>query len=237
MANDWFSFKQFTVRQAKTAFKVTTDSVLLGAWADLEGAMRVLDIGTGTGMLALMAAQRCQAQITGVEPDGPSFEEAQTNTLNSPWTSRIKVVNIAIQDYIPDDSIPFDTVITNPPFFSRSLKNPDPRKALARHDFSLKPEELLRAAGRLLKEEGTLQLVLPVSEGFYFMKRAENQGFYCRRILRVKPRPASAPIRLLMTLGRTGGNVTDETLVIEEGGRHEYTREYKTLTGDFYLNF
>ncbi|MBE0667401.1 MAG: methyltransferase, partial [Bacteroidales bacterium] len=168
MANDWFSFKQFTVRQAKAAFKVTTDSVLLGAWADLEGATRVLDIGTGTGLLALMAAQRCQAQITGVEPDRPSFEEAQTNALNSPWSSRITLVNIAIQDYNPDDSVPFDTVITNPPFVSRSLKNPDPRKALARDDFSLKPGELLQAAARLRKEEGTLQLVLPVSEAVHF---------------------------------------------------------------------
>ncbi len=236
MANSYFSFKQFTVRQKKAAFRVTTDSVLLGAWADFNGAERIMDIGTGTGLLALMAAQRFEAHITALEPDIPSFEEAQTNVDNSPWASRIFLIKCAVQDFVPENGMVFDTVITNPPFFRGSLLNPDIRKAKARHDLSLNPDELLTAAARLLTREGKLQLVLPVAEGMLFMKTAESYGFFCRRILRVKPNHASAVRRVLMTLGRgLSGTPEDSTLVIESGARHEYSNEYTALTKEFYL--
>lgn len=237
MANSYFHFKQFTVRQEKAAFRVTTDSVLLGAWADLNGAERIIDIGTGTGLLALMAAQRCGAHITALEPDIPSFEEAQTNVDSSPWASGISVVNCGVQDFMPEGGILFDTVITNPPFFRGSLVNPDLRRAKARHDLSLNPEELLTAADRLLEREGKLQLVLPFTEGMLFLKAAEGFGFFCRRILRVRPNPAAAVRRVLMTLGRGhSGAPEDSTLVIENGARHVYSDEYLALTKDFYLN-
>ncbi|HSO77083.1 MAG TPA: methyltransferase [Bacteroidales bacterium] len=236
MANRYFKFKQFTVRQEKAAFRVTTDSVLLGAWADFKGDKRIIDIGTGTGLLALMAAQRCEANITALEPDMLSFEEAQTNVGNSPWPSRISLVNCTVQNFVPEEGILFDTVITNPPFFKGSLLNPDIRKAKARHDFSLQPEEVLMAADRLLTREGKLQLVLPLTEGMLFLKRAESFGFFCRRILRVKSNPAAAVRRVLMTLerGRTG-TPEDSIIVIENGVRHDYSDEYIALTKEFYL--
>ena len=236
MANSYFSFKQFTVRQEKAAFRVTTDSVLLGAWADLNGAERIIDIGTGTGLLALMVAQRCGALITALEPDFPSFEEARINVADSPWGSKISLVNCAVQDYVPEDGVLYDTVITNPPFFRGSLRNPDIRKAKARHDLSLNPEELLTAADRLLTREGKLQLVLPLTEGTLFMKSAEIYGFFCHRILRVKPNPATAVRRVLLTLERSpSGTPEDSTLLIENGVRHDYSDEYRALTSDFYL--
>lgn len=237
MANSYFHFKQFTVRQEKAAFRVTTDSVLLGTWADFKGDKRIIDIGTGTGLLALMAAQRCEAHITALEPDLISFEEAQTNVGNSPWPSGISLINCELQDFVPDAGILFDTVITNPPFFRSSLLNPDIRKAKARHDFSLQPEEVLMAADRLLTRDGKLQLVLPLTEGMLFLKRAESFGFFCRRILRVKSNPTGAVRRVLMTLGR-GPTATpeDSTLVIESGARHGYSDEYIALTKEFYLN-
>jgi tRNA1Val (adenine37-N6)-methyltransferase len=237
MANSYFHFKQFTVRQEKAAFRVTTDSVLLGAWADFNCDKRIIDIGTGTGLLALMAAQRCGAHITALEPDLLSFEEAQTNVASSPWASGISVIHCNVQDFVPQRGILFDTVITNPPFFKGSLLNPDLRKAKARHDFSLNPEELLAAADRLLTREGKLQLVLPFTEGMLFMKAAEGYGFFCRRILRVKSNPATAVRRVLMTLGRGhSGAPEDSTLVLENGTRHDYSDEYIALTKEFYLN-
>jgi len=236
MANSYFHFKRFTVRQEKAAFPVTTDSVLLGAWADFKGDRKIIDTGTGTGLLALMAAQRSEAQITAVEPDLLSFEEAQTNVGSSPWASRISLFNVTVQDYVPEAGILFDTVITNPPFFRSSLLNPDLRKAKARHDLSLKPEELLTAADRLLAREGKLQLVLPLTEGMLFMKTAESYGFYCRRILRVRANPSSAVRRVLMTLGRGPADTTEDSeLAIEKGTRHDYSDEYTGLTKEFYL--
>jgi tRNA1Val (adenine37-N6)-methyltransferase len=236
MANSYFSFKQFTVRQEKAAFRVTTDSVLLGAWADLSGAERIIDIGTGTGVLALMAAQRSEAHITALEPDIPSFEEARTNVGSSPWASKISLINCSVQDFVPESGVLFDTVIINPPFFRKSLPNPDLRKANARHDLSLKPQELLLAADRLLAREGKLQLVLPLTEGMLFMKTAENHGFSCRRILRVRPNPAAAVRRVLLTLGRgKSGNAEDSILFIENGARHDYSDQYIALTKEFYL--
>jgi len=237
MANSYFHFKQFTVRQEKAAFRVTTDSVLLGAWADFLGDKKIIDIGTGTGLLALMAAQRSGAHITALEPDMLSFDEAKTNAGSSPWASRISVTNCAIQDFVPQGGILFDTIITNPPFFKGSLLNPDLRKAKARHDLSLKPEELLAAADRLLTSEGKLQLVLPFTEGMLFMKAAEGYSFFCRRILRVRSNPTAAVRRVLMTLGRGHrGAPEDSTLVLENGTRHDYSDEYIALTKDFYMN-
>lgn len=237
MANSYFHFKQFTVRQEKAAFRVTTDSVLLGAWADFKGDKRIIDIGAGTGILALMAAQRCEAHITALEPDLLSFEEAQTNVGNSPWPSGISLVNCTVQDFVPEAGILFDTIITNPPFFKGSLLNPDLRKAKARHNLSLQPEELLKAADRLLTREGKLQLVLPLTEGMLFLKRAESLGFFCRRILRVKSNPETAVRRVLLTLERgNAGTPEESTLVIESGARHDYSDEYAALTRDFYLD-
>jgi len=237
MANSYFHFKQFTVRQEKAAFRVTTDSILLGAWADFKGDKSIIDIGTGTGLLALMAAQRSEAHIIALEPDLLSFEEAKTNVGSSPWASGISIINCNVQDFVPQGEILFDTVITNPPFFKDSLLNPDLRKAKARHDFSLKPEELLAAADRLLTREGKLQLVLPFTEGMLFLKAAEDYDFFCRRILRVKSNPAAAVRRVLMTLGRGPCTSTeDSTLVLENGTRHDYSDEYIALTKDFYMN-
>jgi len=234
MPNSYFKFKQFTLHQEHASFRITTDSVLLGAWADITNAKRILDIGTGTGLLALMAAQRSNALITAIEPDEESFNQAVENIRESKWNTRITLVNCQIQDFNPADGLPFDAIITNPPFFTGSLLNPDPRKASARHSLSLSSNELLMAAGRLLAEEGTLNLVLPVNEGNLFMNEAISHGFFCYRLLRVRPASSQPPKRLLISMRRTQGPIEDQELVIERGGRHEYSAEYISLTGDFY---
>ena len=128
-------------------FKVTTDSVLLGAWADIESAGSVLDIGTGTGLLALMAAQRSASRIVAIEPDCDSFLQAGVNITGSPWSERITLLNTSVQDYNPEGGAGFDAIITNPPYFIDSLLNPEENKARARHTVTLTQADLLEAAG------------------------------------------------------------------------------------------
>lgn len=237
MANSYFKFKKFTVHQEHAPFKITTDSVLLGAWAELSGCKYILDIGTGTGILALMAAQRTEAQIVAIEPDPASYMQAWLNISGSPWPDRITLIRTAVQDYLPASGLLFDTIITNPPFFVDSLPNPDAGKARARHSLTLGHGELVTAVLRLMTDNGTLHLVLPVNEAQLFTVMAAEAGLYCRRSLSVKPTPSLPPVRVLMTLGRVSGSAEESTLVIEKGGRHHYSDEYVSLTKDFYLKF
>jgi len=237
MANNYFEFKQFTIHQEHAAFRVTTDSVLLGAWAGFEGVKAVLDAGTGTGILALMAAQRSEARIVAVEPDNDSFKQALTNIASSLWHERITLVNGTLQGYSPEQPLRFDTIITNPPFFNDSLPNSDARRAATRHSLTLTHSELIEAAQRLLVPGGTLQLVLPVTEAQLFEGMASTAGFFCHRRLRVRPTPLLPPARVLMSLSCNDGWCEDSEMVIEKGGRHIYSEEYVSLTKDFYLKF
>lgn len=237
MSSSHFKFKQFTVNQERAVFKVTTDSVLLGAWADIESAGSVLDIGTGTGLLALMAAQRSGARIVAIEPDCDSFLQAGVNIAGSPWSERITLLNTSVQDYNPEGGAGFDAIITNPPYFIDSLVNPVEEKARARHTVTLTQADLLEAAGRLLNKGGSLHLVLPVSEAERFLVLAVSCGFHCNRRMSVKPIPGQPPSRMLMTLSQEKGPCAEEEIVIEKGGRHNYSDEYVSLTKDFYLKF
>jgi tRNA1Val (adenine37-N6)-methyltransferase len=237
MANNYFKFKQFTVHQEHAPFKITTDSVMLGAWAQLEGSKNVLDIGAGTGILALMVAQRTDAHIVTVEPEPGSYMQAGLNISDSPWHKRITLINTTVQNYFPASGLLFDAVITNPPFFVDSLPNPDAGKAMARHSLTLSFRELLEAVLRLMTLSGALHLVLPVIEAEKFIEMAGPIGLHCQRMLIVRPTPAIPPSRVLMTLRSEKTSVEESTIVIEKGGRHHYSDEYVSLTKDFYLKF
>ena len=236
MSNNYFNFKQFTIRQEKSSFKVGTDGVLLGASANISGVNRVLDIGTGSGLLAIMLAQRCDAEIVAIEPDHESYLEACINVSLCKWNSRIKVENTTLQQYNPLNSR-FDLIITNPPFFSGSLKNPDPRKSYTRHDDTLNTADILNCVSRLLNEEGQLQLILPYIEGNIFIAEAGKYGLYCNKILKIRPLPSAEIRRLILTFSRQRIKVTEKFLTIEHGPRHEFTEDYKNLTKDYYLKF
>lgn len=238
MARDYFKFKQFTVHQEYAAFRVTTDSVLLGAWAGIEAAGLILDVGTGTGLLALMAAQRSGARIVAIEPDRNSFMQAGVNFAASPWHERITLLNTSIQDYRSGSGMLFDAIITNPPYFVDSLINPSESKARTRHTISMTYTDLLEAAGKLLAPAGALHLVLPVKEGGSFAEMAGDYNLHSRRRMFVRPTPDLPPARILMSLQRGPAKGCDESeIVIEKGGRHIYSDEYVSLTKDFYLKF
>lgn len=233
---EYFDFKQFRVYQEKSAFKVGTDSVLLGAWTDTSSATRVLDIGTGTGLLALMTAQKSRSEIYAIEPDPQSYEEALHNVGISPWSNRIRVLNIKVQDYYPPAES-YDLIISNPPFFRSSLHNKDERLSRARHDHELSAGDLLQAVGRLMAPGGLFSLVLPYAESALFIAEASDHGLYCNRILKVKPVSTSPVKRVLMEFGRKKKELQQSFLTIEKNKRHEYTASYMKLTADYYLYF
>lgn len=236
MSNDNFSFKKFAIKQNKAAFKVGTDGVLLGASADVSMARNILDIGTGTGLISIMLAQRCEALITAIEPDKESFMQASENIAACNWNDRIRIENTDLQNFNPGDE-QFDLIVTNPPYFCGSMKSPDPRKSAARHNDTLTTEELLNRVSRLLKADGRLQLILPYVEGMIFIAEANKYELYCNNILKIRPLPTSEIRRLILTLSRSKLKPSESFLTIEHGKRHEFTREYVDLTRDFYLNF
>lgn len=238
MAKGSFRFKQFTINHDRCAMKVGTDGVLLGAWCNVDGVRRVLDIGTGSGLIAVMIAQRNPCcRIDGVEIDTPSYEQAVENAADSPWSDRINIYHACFNEFSKSTEHKYDLIVSNPPFFRDSLASPLPSRTTARHSGSLSTGNLAKGADRLLSAGGRLSIVLPVPESEAFISEARQRDLYCRRTTRVLPNPDKPPKRLLMEFTRDRGTVEESDLVIELDRRHKYSDEFKMLTGDFYLNF
>lgn len=236
MASGSFTFKQFTIYQDRCIFKVGTDGVLLGAYAEVSGAKKILDVGSGTGLIAIMLAQKSEAEIVAIEPDIDSFKQACINVSLCKWNNRISVINSDLQNYKPVTDR-FDLIVSNPPYFIDSIRNPDPGKAAARHNVTLNKNDLLRCISRLLTDDGRVQVIMPYTEGSILIAEANEFGLYCNDILKIKPLPASEVRRLILTFSRRRKNTTEKYLTVEHGKRHDFTQEYIDLTKDFYLKF
>lgn len=223
-----FRFRQFDIRQQDSAFKVGTDAVLLGAAMTLPaGRARLLDIGTGTGVIALMAAQRCpEADIDAVEADEASESEAAFNFKSSPWSERLRTIHCRLQRF--DDAGCYDAIFSNPPYFDNSLENPDGRKTAARHTESLSFSEICAFAGSRLSTAGTLSLVLPSDVEKALLRTAASFGLYPFRILRVRTTPVKRPKRIIAEFSRVRTAVKEEDIVIGD-------EKYRQMTGEFYL--
>jgi tRNA1Val (adenine37-N6)-methyltransferase len=236
MSNNYFSFKQFTIYQDRSAFKVGTDGVLLGAYSDITGVRSILDIGSGTGLISIMLAQRCDAEITAIEPDYESYLQTCENVNRCDWHNRIKVECTNLQNFNPVEG-KFDLIVTNPPYFCDSLKNPDKRKSVARHNDSLTANEILAGVLRLMTDDGSLQLIMPYVEGNIFIADAYKYGLYCNNILKIKPLSTSEIRRLILTFSKLRKKPVERFFTIEQGRRHEFTDEYINLMKNFYLKF
>ena len=233
MANPFFTFKQFTIRHDRCAMKVGTDGVLLGAWTDVNHSQRMLDIGTGTGLIALMLAQRCpQASITAIDIDTDAVGQAQENVLLSPWSDRVEVKLQDICKYLTDKH--FDTIVSNPPYFIDSLKCPDNQRNTARHTDTLDAERLLESVSRLLTDDGRFSIILPAEQTDLLIQTAYTQGLYPSRKTTVITRPGLSPKRILMEFQKTKEAFQPDELIIELE-RHVYSEGYIALTKDFYL--
>jgi tRNA1Val (adenine37-N6)-methyltransferase len=229
-----FQFKQFTIQQQNCAMKVGTDGVLLGAWARVASARRILDVGTGTGLIALMAAQRTTlATIDAIEIEKNAYAQACENVRSSAWNNRISVIHTSLQTFEPQHT--YNVILSNPPFFSQSLRNPDSAKSTARHNHNLPPAELLRYAHKLLQPDGRIAVIYPVREAEQFLHEAHKIGLFPRRITRVIPAPGKEVKRLLVEISRQSTTCKETELCIETNKRHVYSAEYCALTKDFYL--
>lgn len=237
--NTYFQFKQFTVQQDRCAMKVCTDACVFGAWAGVPGTKRVLDIGTGTGLLALMAAQRNkEAYIDAVEIDPQAAAQAQENIKNSPFAERIKVRKTSIQDFTPPYR--YDTILINPPFYQADLRSPDARINQAHHAESLTFSELLTAIARLLEAGGTWHVLLPPDESTVLTKMALSQGWSKETELILYHTFDRKPFRVMRTFARgtlPREEVPSERLAIFEADGKTHTLAFRELLQEFYLNF
>ena len=236
MGRDYFEFKQFTVHQDQCAMKVGTDGVLAGAWAELPATGHVLDIGTGSGLMALMAAQRCEAHITGIDNDLAALLQARSNAEASPWKERISMVHADIKEFAKQTPTQhFEAILSNPPFFTESVASPDARRHAARHTDALSYTELLQAVACLLSPTGVFSVILPATSAPGFIAEAWDEGLHLKRRTWVSTKADTPPRRVLMTFSPVACVETaTNTLVLEEAPGIK-SGDYRQLTAAFYL--
>jgi len=235
MANPYFSFKQFTVYHDRCAMKVGIDGVLLGVWADTANTSHILDIGTGTGLIALMLAQRSNSFIDAIDIEADAVLQATENIDRSPWTNRIKVQKTSLQDFALATTQRYDLIVSNPPYFVNSLKAPSVGRTTARHTDSLSHEELISNSLLLLNPEGRICIILPVKEALSCEEFALSKGLFCTREVQVIPKPTAEVKRILMEFRLQPDRKEVSELVIEGNERHHYSEEFSLLAKDFYL--
>ena len=238
MRGKGFTFKQFHIDHSKCAMKVGTDGTLIGAWASIPyGECTILDIGTGTGLIAIMTAQRApQAQVIGIDIDSDCIEQAIENVTASPWCDRISIIHKPLQEFSSSKGL--DVIISNPPYFVDSLTSPDEKRTTARHTTSLSFNDLCDGVMRLLAPNGTFALILPSAEAEKFLSAARGRLFLTRRC-DVWSTPESGIKRVMMELQMQPPAELPqiEKLIIEDSGPMGYSAEYRQLTRDFYLKF
>jgi tRNA1Val (adenine37-N6)-methyltransferase len=251
--NTGFQFKQFFVKHDKCAMKVGTDGVLLGAWTPtnpltINPLTRILDIGTGSGLIALMLAQRCpEAQIDAIDIDPDAVAQARENFTSSPWSARLHVSQCALQEWSNNikreasnniKQPTYDLIVSNPPYFTASLKNPDAARCTARHNDTLPFSVLIAESAKLLAPDGTLALIVPTEAEHELQALAEAQGLCCTHRCYVHPKPDRPAKRVLIAWQRPlasaihGGSTDHLTLEDDHGAR---SIAYQHLTRDFYL--
>ena len=243
MSQKPFIFKEFEVAQNQCAMKIGTDAVLLGAWTTImKQPFSILDIGSGTGVLALMLAQRSQAElIDAIEMDDKAYEQCVSNFENSPWSDRLFCYHASLDEFVDEIEDKYDLIISNPPFYSEGYKTKNTQRDTARFSDALPFEHLVESVSKLLSEDGVFSIVIPFKEESKLRLLASEVNLYVNRILHVKGSPTSEIKRSLLEFSfptMLAGRQESETIINEliiETTRHQYTEDYINLTKDFYL--
>jgi tRNA1Val (adenine37-N6)-methyltransferase len=233
-----FTFKQFFVAHDRCAMKVGTDGVLLGAWVELGQARRILDIGCGSGLIALMLAQRstAEARIDAVELDAEAAAQARDNVQASPWPQKIQVHTQDIYHFAQQHAHGYDLIVSNPPYFAPAVACRDQARTYARYTETLTHDVLLDCAERLIAENGHFCVVLPYDIGRLFAANAQQRGWQTARRVNIRDRAATLPHRMLLALTR-GPMVKEEAELAIKLADGSYSADFRRLISDFYLNY
>lgn len=232
-----FRFKQFSIIDTNCAMKVSTDAVLLGAWTEIRNSEHILDIGTGSGIIALMLAQRSIAQVEAIDIHLPSCEDAEMNFKNCPWNERLHLCNLSFSDFLKASKTKYDLIVSNPPYYNRSLKSPSDKVNLSRHTISLSHEELLMGIKKLLQPDGIFCIILPFSEFQNFKQLATFEGLYSLHECVVFPNTSKPANRMLIEFGLFRPSEIRRSEITIRNSVGDYNESYKELTKDFYLHF
>ncbi len=234
MSENYFKFKQFIIFQDNCAMKVGTDSVLLGAFVNLDNIKTILDIGTGTGLIALMLAQKSNAKITAIEIDKPAFEQALQNVSNSVFSEQITLINLPVQDFAKNGTQKYDLIISNPPYYQHHLKSGNKQKDIARHNETLDYKELVMSSKLMLNKNGRFCVIIPKDDESYFIDICKDNKLLLSQILNIRPTPTKNIKRVILEFSFNETKIESSELIIEINGRHNYSQRYKQLTKDFY---
>lgn len=233
---DIFCFKKFKIDQNRSAMKIGTDGVLLGAWASLSHQpASILDIGAGTGLIALMLAQRSSAEIIdALEIDADAYEQCVENFEASLWGDRLYGYHAGLDEFVAEIDVQYDLIVSNPPFYAESVSSGSVPRDTARQNKSLPFTKLLAGVASLMAPNGRFAVIIPFKEENSFMNEAKRMQLYPNRILRVRGNPAAQIKRSLLEFSRLELEMVFDELIIESR-RHVYTKEYRDLTKEFYL--
>lgn len=233
-----FTFKQFSIWHDKCAMKVNTDGILLGAWSQLNNATTILDIGSGTGLIALMLAQRVSipAQIFGVEIEQAAAQQASFNASQSPWAAKVQIINLDIQSFSLTHMAKFDLIVSNPPYFTNALKAPNKGRELARHNDGLSFEQLLHSASLLASDNAHFSLILPCEEAQSLLAISEKFGWHLKRLCLVSTVIGKPPSRSLIELARAESAAPTQTALTIRDKKNKYSDEFIQLCKDYYLS-
>jgi tRNA1Val (adenine37-N6)-methyltransferase len=231
-----FKFKQFEIQQNKAAMKVGTDGVLLGAWIKSTEPTKILDIGTGTGLIALMLAQKfIKSEIFAIEIDKEAYLQATENANNSNWNNRIKVINEDFLKFAHQTELKFDIIVSNPPFFENQLLPPDKQRLIARHNLTLPFSKLIKSTSKLLTENGEFSVIIPNENYQNFIHLCSQNLLFCNEKTTIKHTPNKPPKRILLKFSKKISPIIESEIIIKKDS--EFTEKYKQLTKDYYLIF
>ncbi|MDZ7936081.1 MAG: methyltransferase [Emticicia sp.] len=236
MPKNSFTFKQFTINQDRCAMKVCTDACILGASTEVENVNRILDIGTGTGLLSLMLAQRTNAQIEAVEIDKDAYSQAVMNIKESVFSEKIKIFHQRIQEFNP--TAKYDLIISNPPFYQQSLKSSDAKTNKALHAVELSFDDLIDSVLRLLSLGGRFVVLLPPFEIEKLIQIAQKKGLYLSKKMSISHDESKPVFRVIATfLTQKVYNLEEKSLIIHNEDGKTYSNEFRDLLKDYYLIF